>query len=348
MSGVGSGEIPPWHDQAQVQAELHARRQAWTVWARMHVPPDGQEAAINAAMNSVARGQSSDEAARAALAAGGLVVPPPPMYPVQSLPGAPARPWSVPPGTPVYKRWSRRTRILVAVGGAVVAAFVGIGTGVSIAAHFVKSQDLASAQGLVLKASDLPTGWDSAPDTDVVASGLDLAPQFAHCLGADPSVFDNNTVQASSDDFSMTNGATAIQNNVYISKSAAVAEQIFETMSGPKVANCSTESFKSGLPSPSSLGYSTNIVTTDRLNVSNYLDHTFATRTTTTLSNGPSSFSPFRAYDIIWMQLGRVNAEFFIYDTDRLFDSSLEDQIIKTLADRMARFAGSAGSSTSS
>jgi hypothetical protein len=139
--------------------------------------------------------------------------------------------------------------MLVAAGASAVV-LAGVGVGVADSHRGANSQDLASAQSLVLKASDLPTGWDATPDSSAGASaGLYFDKRFDECLGTDTSVFDNHTVRASSDHFSTNNGATGIHNTVYISTSAAVAEQIFEIAAGPKAPSCERDVFQANLPS---------------------------------------------------------------------------------------------------
>jgi hypothetical protein len=131
----------PEQDQAQ------ALRQAWTAWAQQRIAPDAVGAAVEAALNAINAGASSDDAASYALVA----VPKHALFQSSAAPdatnvhwhwnGTAWRPGYTPSPTRFYQRWSRRTRIVLATLGAAVLALVGSGIGVGIATQHSSAQE---------------------------------------------------------------------------------------------------------------------------------------------------------------------------------------------------------------
>jgi hypothetical protein len=121
------------------QDHAQALRHAWTSWAQQRMAPDAVGAAVEAALNAINAGASSDDAASSALAA----VPSQALFQPPAAPdaanvhghrdGTTWRPGYTPSPTRFYQRWSRRTRIVLAALGAAVLALVGSGIGVGIA-----------------------------------------------------------------------------------------------------------------------------------------------------------------------------------------------------------------------
>ncbi len=199
------------------------------------------------------------------------------------------------------------------------------------------AQDKAAAPTLVLKASDLPLDWESAPHDPGNAQDKEIGQQLATCLNVKSTAFDEGpgvSASADSDDFSQNGGATAVWNTVSIERTTSDAAQLLAVVRRSDWPRCFNQAFKTAFSNTDTGEATVTDVTTKNLNVTQALEKSVATRTTITIASQGITVPAYA--DFVFMQRGRVVGLMMFIDTSTPFDTSLQQKLITTVANRIS------------
>jgi hypothetical protein len=197
------------------------------------------------------------------------------------------------------------------------------------------AQDNVAAAMMVLKASDLPTGWESAPHKDTPTDQT-VDQQMSQCMHVSRTIFNRGAKSGSADspDFSMNNNSQQVSNSVTIRKTKADVDQGWAVFDQPDLLSCLQVAFKAALASTETNGVKITDVTVHNLNFSPLLDRTAALRINIGLSS--SGLNITAVDDIVLMQRGRVIADLNFVSSISAFDTTLEQQLASTVASRVS------------
>jgi hypothetical protein len=205
--------------------------------------------------------------------------------------------------------------------------------------------DKALAVAANLKLSDFPDGWTSSPQSNSSTGPQGLDARLASCLHANVSVFNNNDpTQASSPDFSDSNGDTASSGVNYLAV-ASQAQADMKALTGSRFPSCFTTAVNAilnyELNNPSSTGstlpagVSFGQASVAQMSFQSYGNQSIAYRVTVPFSY--EGLNPDAYFDIVAVQEGRALAGLFFESTATPFDSSMEEQLTATVVGRLVQ-----------
>lgn len=219
-----------------------------------------------------------------------------------------------------------------------LAIIVALGLAVSGCGGDKKSEsggaaaaDRATAQKLVLVASDFPAGWTgTAPSPDPEADAQDKA--FAECVGGvDPAVSESATVDGHG--FSKDNAE--VNSEVTVVKTDEHAQTDLAGLTSGKLEGCvkdfASDAVKSELEGS---GATLASLTFDPLSVDKIGDATEAFRFTATVSAGGQSLTLF--LDLVFILKDRAEISLSFSEVGKPFDEALRKSLLDKMAAKVA------------
>jgi hypothetical protein len=208
---------------------------------------------------------------------------------------------------------------------------------------------VAAEKGLAvaanLKLSDFPAGWTSMPQSSTSTGPHGLDAEIASCLHTNLAVLNSNSpTEASSPDFSDSNGDTVSSGVNYLA-TASQAQAEISVLESSKFPSCFTtavnEVFTYEVNNPSSTGstlpagLTIGHATVAQMSFPSYGNQSIAYRVTVPFTY--DGLSPDAYFDIVAVQMGRALAGLTFQSTITAFDSSMEEQLTSIVVGRLTQ-----------
>jgi hypothetical protein len=102
----------------------------------------------------------------------------------------------------------------------------------------VSAKTAARGTAVLLRLSDLPTGWTAGGSAAAPTRATPWSPQLASCVGISKKVADVAPTKVQSPDFSSADKIDAVEDSVSVYPSAAAAQADFAAMANTKTTGC--------------------------------------------------------------------------------------------------------------
>jgi hypothetical protein len=200
--------------------------------------------------------------------------------------------------------------------------------------------DHALANNAVLKASDLPAGWDAAPHEES-SDGPDLDTLMSECMNVSSGLFNNGKVQADSPDFTSPDG-TQVHNSVSIEATAGEIQAPFAIFTRPEMVGCLQKAMTAeldytfshdidGSPPPSDVTIGQAIV--EKQEFPTIGDGTVAYRVTIPMTAAGTDLNVYA--DFILIAKGRAGISLDVESIGAPFSIETTQQLAATVAGRL-------------
>ncbi len=195
----------------------------------------------------------------------------------------------------------------------------------------------ALAQRAVLKLSDFPPGWTSAPSKDDNSNAIDK--QLSQCFHIQGLKLIPNATNVDSDDFTSPSEQT-VTNTVSVTATASEIGKAFDVLSGPNAPKCFTDAFNAGIQenlksSSTTLPNGTTIgsASVNPLSFNALGDRTIAYRASIPVS--AKGFDTAVYLDFILVQHGRFAVVLSGEDTITPFPTDMSESLIRKVLARL-------------
>jgi hypothetical protein len=216
--------------------------------------------------------------------------------------------------------------LVAVVAGLTTLASCGGGSGNTKAEP---AADKATAEKIVLKQSDFPSGWTSKPHQTPADDAATKA-RFDACISA-PDPRTQQSADAHSPDFLHGQVNSASSEALLVNKES-VAADVLAALQGPKTVDCVKglvqEAAQKQLPG----GTSPANVTAEQLKFPTLKDGTAAVRTSFTVPTGGANVLIYA--DIVYFKSGRALVSLSTVSAGTPMDSKLEESLAQKMADR--------------
>lgn len=227
----------------------------------------------------------------------------------------------------------RRGLVAVAVAAVVVLGACGGGGGggggSSSSAKASPGGDKALASKVVLKKPDLPAGWDAQPHTTDPTQAATIR-QLSTCMGiGDPA--DHTTALVNSDDFSKGQ-STSVSANVRFVQTGDQASADLAGFQGDKATGCMQKALEPVIKERLPSGFTPSNLAVQQLVFPTLKDGTAAHQASFTIPLAGTNVPVY--VDFIIFRAGRVELTLQTTNAGSPFDTKLEQDLAKKMADR--------------